>query len=837
MQHDYVRHLLPAYALGELPEDQTQDIAAHLERCPICRDELAQMQRVLDITAGMVPQQIPDDMTSQSGQMVLETIEVQNLTPEKPPRRGNTRKIQWISAIAAMVLLIAPVLIWMSIQNASMPTKLVDKPTLEISSTLESKPDHVLSVQLAQAKEYLAQQNVTDLLDLLQQGEPQTQIQVADYLAQLQTKEAVPWLNRLAAVWQDDSSENPFTRAIKKILAVTTEPNEPLLPIVAAANEPNNVLVLDVPDDVNRPELTQVRVKRILRYADGSEIDGQIWLKKTNLLKDDGFSQTSRTIIDNGIERLEINWETQEAQRSDSYYPQISPFERLAWGYAELLREEAVHFECQKDEELSTSQQWVYDVYSSYDHTQKGVIWVDPETLLVQQWQSQDQRLTLIFNYEDIPEAMFVPECPESVTELTHRERVTISGQVLDRDGLPVSDALVQADCWLQAVGSLEDVVEVETDQEGRFQLVGPPVAASLDIPTMIWASQNKEIAWTILRSEERFDTDLLLNSIPGSAGTLIYDDADRVVKAMDILLVMEPSESLAGIVLDANDHPIAGAQVTTTIYLTDPNGETLPCGSPILVTTSTAGGEYRLQVPQLWPCCCFQISTQAPGYVTDTTVLEKQKQPILRQDIKLWSQGPTVRGTLLDNYGTLLGNRRVVARIGDKPCPGNYQTYTDVYGRFELEDCPSHPNLSIVAYTSQEGLSGSTETRVYYPDVILPIPQAMGRSDVQVELIAILPELELEVLVVDEQDTPLSGYPVSVEGNLYTISSFWREQAAFSQQTDDEGRCYFEGVPDIENLHLVLDPSPQYRGTEVPIKVVEGQTEYSLRVVVKKKE
>jgi uncharacterized GH25 family protein len=79
--------------------------------------------------------------------------------------------------------------------------------------------------QLALAEQRFNKKDVDGLIDLLENGQDQTQVKVAGYLAELGARQAVPALQRLAAAWTGDPNANPFSQAIDRLKASGQEPN------------------------------------------------------------------------------------------------------------------------------------------------------------------------------------------------------------------------------------------------------------------------------------------------------------------------------------------------------------------------------------------------------------------------------------------------------------------------------------------------------------------------------------------------------------------------------------------------------------------------------------
>lgn len=58
-EHNLVRELLPAYALGALEAAEATDVARHVTGCPECRAELSDFERLADALALAVPEAAP----------------------------------------------------------------------------------------------------------------------------------------------------------------------------------------------------------------------------------------------------------------------------------------------------------------------------------------------------------------------------------------------------------------------------------------------------------------------------------------------------------------------------------------------------------------------------------------------------------------------------------------------------------------------------------------------------------------------------------------------------------------------------------------------------------
>ena len=248
MNHEGVRQLLSAYALDELTGGQRRPIDEHLVGCLACRHELVRMQRVLALAGDMAQVTVADLAGVQAAKQVLDAIQAQPSTPDERQYPSKSIVLRWLTAAAALLLLcLSLVLLNTGKQSQVTPDPAVKRmrpDTPQPASENNQAARNRIQLQLAQAQRFFEAGNISGLLDLLERGEGQTQIAAAGYLAQLGSTEALPLLNRLAATWEGDPSDNPFAAAIAKILAGTAEPNElDLAEPGGGVSEPNQLKV------------------------------------------------------------------------------------------------------------------------------------------------------------------------------------------------------------------------------------------------------------------------------------------------------------------------------------------------------------------------------------------------------------------------------------------------------------------------------------------------------------------------------------------------------------------------------------------------------------------
>ena len=98
----------------------------------------------------------------------------------------------------------------------------------------------------------------------------------------------------------------------------------------------------------------------------------------------------------------------------------------------------------------------------------------------------------------------------------------------------------------------------------------------------------------------------------------------------------------------------------------------------------------------------------------------------------------------------------------------------------------------------------------VYYPDVTAEVFIEEDKFEYEVELVATLPEITIEVEIVDPNNNPVPYFPVMVSGTGGYHE--WTHKEALTQRTDTNGRCRFTNLPETDELELVL-----YHTFEVP--------------------
>ncbi|HHI93534.1 MAG TPA: hypothetical protein ENK04_08490 [Gammaproteobacteria bacterium] len=122
INHDHPDALLPWYANGTLTDEERMQVAAHLERCEQCREEL----RFLTGLRQAVKQQVADAPASPELGLKRLMREIDADDAETPTSRPATRRMAWWQpslAAAAVVIVIQGVLLlnlWQGDDDAGM---------------------------------------------------------------------------------------------------------------------------------------------------------------------------------------------------------------------------------------------------------------------------------------------------------------------------------------------------------------------------------------------------------------------------------------------------------------------------------------------------------------------------------------------------------------------------------------------------------------------------------------------------------------------------------------------------------------------------------------------
>ena len=119
---------LGAYVLGALDEREAAELATHIEQCPICRRELAELESVRDLLGELPPEAMLDG-PPEDGELLLQ----RTLWQVRAETRASQRRrplLAVAAAVAAIVLLGAGILVGQRISAPVVQPTVAPTPTV-----------------------------------------------------------------------------------------------------------------------------------------------------------------------------------------------------------------------------------------------------------------------------------------------------------------------------------------------------------------------------------------------------------------------------------------------------------------------------------------------------------------------------------------------------------------------------------------------------------------------------------------------------------------------------------------------------------------------------------
>ena len=640
-------------------------------------------------------------------------------------------------------------------------------------------------------------------------------------------------------------------------------------------------------------------------YADGTTRIEKFWARLPDAFRDE--RQFGKITIDNGMERLVLDPNTLHAQHEPTWYANG----KMTWEYRQLLEKHpmVIHARLFRDPNSSPDIRTTlltHDsdspvlLYTVEDVDEEGLeitAWVDRRTLLPERIEAvlidnPDEyddlvSVEVVFDFSPIPDAVFSTAIPSDYEALPPKQPNTFSGWVIDLLGNPVPDAEVYLYCSSLARPSQ---LKTQTNQDGEFTISQPHYEPGLSSNVILWAvlpDAPEYVAWTALFDRwaaERIQRQPLAGTIPGSPGVVqssedyFYEKTENgsrssgawCVGASEIVLVMEPGIEVFGTIQDIYGDPVSGLDVYVGIDgLADVHNNHVnvePFPTTMIHTQTSEEGLYAIyNAPSLWKNCALRVYVKPASemkLIGDSRQLhiEDPNAPLLA-DFVLLAQGPTVRGIVVDNYGTPLPGRYLYVQVNGKPFPG-YASSTDNEGRFEIANCPADAGLEIRAILSHNLMARHEPEKyvscVYYPDVTVTVgyKPEQPKDEYEVTLTAVLPELVIGAVLVDSTGNPLPFFPVEIRADE-SISTQWQQESRLHQRTDENGVVTFVNVPEMQGLRLVcfasyktwtdreesgavqnyfneLDTTRRhYRWTEAAVPLKPGQKKYTMMITV----
>ena len=792
---------------------------------------------------------------------------------------------------AAIIAAVCVGIVLLNSQSRPVPDKEIVKPAIEN----DISPSEENNSQEHQELEALYAAGDTEaLIDKLSSEDIEIASAAAGYLAETDDMRAVAVLENLADKWSGQRGDT-FRKAIEQIKSNSKpDADDPRKdtpgeqPAVTSGDEnpaePNAVESANAKKEYKKPQNVHGMWEQV--SPEGTTVNTHKWIKLPDCYKE---IRPDKTTIDNGTERLVLDHEAKTARFEDSWQSVHPLSEDSVFQYIEAFRKglpgEAA---AKKIKSECTEQTNVYDIAvthrSKAGKTTESHIkaWVDADSLLVLKFETVNpendpntgnyQKETNTFDYSQIADSVFEMKVPAGYKLLDRKQRQTFSGRVVDESGNPVAGARV----LMQNVHLGEDDrMETHSDKDGFFIFTMSPNFEGLwdSDPVCFWAFSDEDpdhVAWTLLRSKKQTENEKgkfsLATKIPPHQGNLEicerYEKGGPWLKsASGIVLQMQKAGKIFGFVSDSLGNPVSSAKIKVSFKIFNKLGHTAIYGHdlwPTITYTDDQGCYTAGNLPLLETGTNGGIEVSAKGYNSRFAGYKLTKSETGKQVVfELLITGVSVSGTLIDNYGNILADRRVSVSSGKGNLDVNSRT--DENGTFLINDCPITENFTVTAELSEPGSARKLKdlkTYQFYSNVSKEITIQEDRMDYEVDFVAVMPENTVEVEVVDSDGQPLPYFPVEIVDERWEISSQWR-RTQLEKRTDSNGKCTFAGVPDVERLKVRLNGSnttiydddydreikdlfkelreeySKMRFTEIPLEITDGCKHYKIRAEI----
>jgi RNA polymerase sigma factor (sigma-70 family) len=643
--------------------------------------------------------------------------------------------------------------------------------------------------------------------------------------------------------------------------------------------------------------------------------DEKVWIKLPNQFR----QENSRSIeIENGTEKIHIDKIKKTVQHSVLSTDGDTSKEHFAenkffllaklFRYAQNPTNEPnamQDYEIRKIGSRDDGEVLIYQLTPRLEKTEVGYdvkVYVDAATLLPekivciytdpnQSPVSTPEEAT--FDFSPIPDSLFSYQPQQDETQLPQKEPSGFYGHVVDLLNQPVAGAEVYVNYF--PLWGL-DYLKATSDALGQFEIKipdkSPHNTSNINLPIYFWAilpDRQDFSAWTVLYEEYGIRNGVDPNLLPGFGGTIVSERKtgtgtctkngvtstyqyfspslkDPVVR--DIVLVMQPTGTIAGYVTDKAGNGIHGAKLECKYQFGAEPGKLIGFYANnfnwTFSATSDSKGYYIIKgLPSLWKYCRFSISVSVPGYAGENKeIVLDGPLSHLDYNISLNQQQVTIRGILKDNSGVPLADRSI-----SLSAPGinlkDSSSQTDPNGYFEFKGCPDIPGLHVEAELSWNNSYNIIDQKekydamLYYPNVGMDIPYNPGQKEYAVELTAIRPETEIAITVIDSAGHPIPDMKVQLDN---TINFSWK-QDKLQKRTDKNGVVKFTNIPDTQELTASVLPDETftlemhrlssnfkerqridkldqnydtlYQKTEIPVPLVPGQKKYKMTIPV----
>jgi len=225
-----IRELLPELIDAGLSPERAVELEQHRSQCPACNEYFEALEAddklLCEFALAMQP-----NLTR------LENIAVDDLSRRRPGVTTPTVSIgakilsDRVVQIAAAVLVVATILVVAAIfggagakQDGVLgPPGGLEPVASESPAEVEQDTEALAEAELLAIRRMIAASDVAGVMAMLSDGQPQSKIMAANYLATTGDARLIGVLAQLAAEWQGEAARNPFAAAIVQIMTTLQE--------------------------------------------------------------------------------------------------------------------------------------------------------------------------------------------------------------------------------------------------------------------------------------------------------------------------------------------------------------------------------------------------------------------------------------------------------------------------------------------------------------------------------------------------------------------------------------------------------------------------------------
>lgn len=220
-KHKQISELLTDFVLGELSEEQNQEVKIHLEECLVCREEVKRLERLLKVTSEISNKSVDEKTCESAKAAIFRAIEKEQIKE----RTGFIKYLGRAAAIAAVITITAVIIL----MSHSSKSKKVDKETFARQDNTRKETETITAKNLNESTNTKVREELKTvdqmyaagdkqgLMRMLTEGQYEAKIAAANYLGTMKETDAIGQLKKLSSEYGASNPRNPFARAIRKI--------------------------------------------------------------------------------------------------------------------------------------------------------------------------------------------------------------------------------------------------------------------------------------------------------------------------------------------------------------------------------------------------------------------------------------------------------------------------------------------------------------------------------------------------------------------------------------------------------------------------------------------